>query len=183
MKTKEKARKEYSELHYLLKCPYCGTELVVAHSELKKEFFEPKEYEQEVESFSIIDGKFVSNGKKIEKFMSSSCPEKDVYKNIKCCNCGHTWDEPCLDMYEKRCNPDGRQVAVFELTEEETKAAKEFREQHNHREDFKKENKLAFSTLGQQFTYTITPGGLGSCISIKCNYCGEEKDITDVENW
>jgi ssDNA-binding Zn-finger/Zn-ribbon topoisomerase 1 len=183
MNTREEAEKRYRQQHYLLKCPYCGHELVAAQSEFKKELFEPKETEEEVESFSIVDGKFVKNGKEKRKYMVSSDPEKDIYKGIKCCYCGHVWDELVNGMYEKRCNPDGRQTRVFELDEKETKAAKAFREKHNHNDELIKQGKLAFSTLGQQFTYTITPGGLGSCVTIKCDYCSEEEDITDIENW
>ena len=184
MNTREEAKKQYRQQHYLLKCPYCGTELVVAKSELHEELFEPKEIEDEVESFSFMgDGKIIDNGTVKQKRIVSSDSEKDIYKDIKCCYCGHVWDELVNGMYEKRCNPDGRQVRVFELDEEETKAAKVFREKHNHNDELRKQGKLAFSTLGQQFTYTITPGGLGSCVTIKCNYCGEEEDITDIENW
>ena len=95
MKTRKQAIKEYNDVHYLFKCPYCGEELVVAYSELEKELFEPKEVEQELSSLSIIDGN-VDISKPIQ-----------IYKGIKCCNCGHIWDEPIIGMYEKRCNPDG----------------------------------------------------------------------------
>ena len=69
METREDAEKRYKEPHYLLKCPYCGTELVVSNSELK-----------------MVDY---------------------VYKDIKCCYCGHMWDELCSGIYEKMCDPDG----------------------------------------------------------------------------
>jgi ribosomal protein S27E len=184
MNTREEAEKQYRQQHYLLKCPYCGHELVVAQSELHKELFEPKEIEEEVGSFSIGDnGEFIDNGKIKQKRIVSSDSEKDIYKGIKCCYCGHVWDELCVGMYEKRCNPDGRKTRVFELDEDETKAAKEFREAHKHKEELKAHGKIAFSTLGQQFTYTITPGGLGHYVKIKCNYCGEEKELTNIENW
>ena len=48
----------------------------------------------------------------------------------------------------------------FKLNETETQRAIDFIEKHNHRDEFIKQGKLAFSTLGQQFTYIITPGGL-----------------------
>jgi hypothetical protein len=183
MNTREEAEKQYRQQHYLLKCPYCGHELVIAHSELNKELFEPKEIEEEVGSLSIIDGKFVDNGKVKQKRIVSSNPEKDVYKGIKCCYCGHVWDETVACMYEKRCNPDGRKTRIFELTEAETKAAEEFRQAHRHKDDFEKRGRMAFSTLGMQFTYEITPGGLGNCVTIKCNECGEMKEITDSDCW
>ena len=43
--------------------------------------------------------------------------------------------------------------------------------------------KLVSCTLGQQFTFSITPGGLGPLVIIKCNYCGEVEDITNYDNW
>ena len=185
MNTKESAEEQYRELHYLIKCPYCGNELVIAHSELHKELFEPKEVEMESYEFVHDDKthKITSMKKNIRKEMCSSDPSKDIYKGIKCCYCGCVWDENVADMYDKRCNPDGRKTRIFELTENETKAAAEFRKEHSHKEELEADGKLAFSTLGMQFTYEITPGGLGNGIVIKCNYCGETKDITDIDNW
>jgi len=72
---------------------------------------------------------------------------------------------------------------VFKLNDAESKAAREFIAEHNHKEEFRKEGKLGFTALGQQFTYEITPGGLGLAVSIKCNKCGATKDITDIDSW
>ena len=44
-------------------------------------------------------------------------------------------------------------------------------------------HKSIFSTTGGQYTYLITPAGLGDYISIKCNACGKVKDITNCDNW
>lgn len=71
----------------------------------------------------------------------------------------------------------------FRLDDIESERANAFIEKHNHREDFKRENKIAFSALGHQFTYEITPGGLGNLVSIKCNYCGETEELTNTANW
>lgn len=68
------------------------------------------------------------------------------------------------------------------LTEKEKKAEKEFFITHKNCTQ-EVLNKPFFSTTGGQFTYLITPTGLGDCISIRCNACGEIKDITDSENW
>lgn len=67
---------------------------------------------------------------------------------------------------------------IFKLDEKETKACEEFRKKH----------KVCcpdrpFSTLGMQYSYIITPGGLGSEIEIKCNQCGEIEDVTSTEDW
>ena len=53
-----------------------------------------------------------------------------------------------------------------------------FKNAHSHIED-SEQSKTFLSTMKQQFTYEITPGGLGHCVNIKCNECGETKDITD----
>lgn len=34
-----------------------------------------------------------------------------------------------------------------------------------------------------KFEYIISPGPIGYGISIRCNYCGIEEDITDYESW
>lgn len=33
------------------------------------------------------------------------------------------------------------------------------------------------------FDYIFTPTGIGVGVSIRCNYCGEVKDITDYSEW
>lgn len=70
----------------------------------------------------------------------------------------------------------------FELDNKEVEAANKFFELHKdccH----KILNKPVFSTIGGGFSYIITPTGLGNCISIECNSCGEIKDITNSDNW
>lgn len=180
--TKTQSREEaytlYNQNHFLLKCPYCGAELIVCHSELNVRMFEP--HEEEYEYWVMGDEK---HEKHIGKRMTSSDHSKDVFENIKCCKCGHIWDEPVSGMFDKKCQPDGEQVEVFELNETETKRAKEFIKKHRHAEELDKEHKIGFTALGHQFTYSITSGGFGSLVSIKCNYCGESEDITDIENW
>ena len=71
----------------------------------------------------------------------------------------------------------------FKLDEIESKRAEVFRKKHNHKDDFKKENKIAFTGLGHQFTYVITPGGLGNLVSVRCNYCGKTETLTNTDNW
>ena len=70
----------------------------------------------------------------------------------------------------------------FRLNDKEEESAKEFREEHKNccKEKLSKE---FFSTTGGEFSYIITPTGLGLCTIIRCNSCGEEEDITDIENW
>ena len=34
-----------------------------------------------------------------------------------------------------------------------------------------------------KYTYMFTPTGIGIGVKVRCNYCGEIKDITDYELW
>ena len=177
MKTREQASKELRQPHFLLKCPECGAELVVPQSELIRTLFEPHE-----EEYEYWQGGFGPANKKIGKRLVSSDQSKDYYE-IKCCNCGHVWKHPAHFMWLDRCNPDGRKTATLELEEKETERAKEFMEAHSHQKELKAMGRSTFSAMGHQFTYMITPGGLGSLVSIKCNFCNEVKDITDTDSW
>ncbi len=102
---------------------------------------------------------------------------------FKCCNCGHVNIVNSDDYREHHCDENGKNNIKFELNDVESNNIRKFIERHNHREEFKKLNKLNFSTLGMQFTYHITPGGLGPLIEIECNQCHEKKDVTNTENW
>lgn len=70
----------------------------------------------------------------------------------------------------------------FELDEVETARAREFYENHKNccYDVLGKEN---FSSIGGGFSFTISPTGLGNCVSIRCNSCYETKEITNVDNW
>lgn len=63
----------------------------------------------------------------------------------------------------------------FNLDSTEEQSAKEFMKKH--------ENCYLTSTIGGKFTFIITPTGLGPIVSIRCNVCNEEKDITNCNNW
>ena len=61
-----------------------------------------------------------------------------------------------------------------------------------HKEDLKKINKWKKQQVskdnsnfvtGERWTYSFTPGGLGTIISVKDNILNEEKDFTDFDNW
>lgn len=58
---------------------------------------------------------------------------------------------------------------TFELSEEETLKADEFRKVH-------KDCKGLFS-------YIFTPTGIGFSVEIRCNKCGKILDITDYNTW
>ena len=95
---------------------------------------------------------------------------------VKCPICGHPNTGKNIDL--EPCYQNGKTNIVFELTDNETKAVMEFKNAHRHIKD-PEQSKTFLSAMKQQFTYEITPGELGHCISIKCNECGETKDITD----
>jgi hypothetical protein len=63
----------------------------------------------------------------------------------------------------------------FELNEKETNLAYKFISKH-------KQCKCT-DALCQKYEYRFYPGGLGSCIVIKCLICGEEANITDIDSW
>ena len=64
----------------------------------------------------------------------------------------------------------------FHLNEEEAKLAREFEREHWH----PKVNKGA---IGGHISYTFTPTSLGNSIVMKCNICGQTKNITDYGSW
>lgn len=39
------------------------------------------------------------------------------------------------------------------------------------------------ATIGGKISIIFTPTGLGNAITVRCNVCDEEKEITDVSNW
>jgi hypothetical protein len=67
----------------------------------------------------------------------------------------------------------------FTLDKTEFKHAQKFSETHHKC----KKNLKQSIALGEQFTYLFTITGLGLDIVIKCNYCGKEENITNVDDW
>ena len=39
------------------------------------------------------------------------------------------------------------------------------------------------SAMSEKFQYTFLPGGIGTCVTMKCVICGKEKNITDYDVW
>lgn len=68
----------------------------------------------------------------------------------------------------------------FELSDKQKEKAKEFTEKH-----YEKCGKKAIkATEGSyQFTYMFTPNAFGYLTDVRCNVCGEIKNITDTSNW
>lgn len=158
-------------------CDFCHQEIIMSQDEAEIVLFEPKEIEREYWVMGDPEHK-----KHTEKALESSNPDKDIFK-MKCPYCGHIIELTRKEARERMCSYYGDNNIRFTLDEVETERARKFEEKHNHQDEFKEQGKLAFTTLGQQFTYEIIPGGLGNSIIIKCNYCGECEDITNIDNW
>lgn len=162
-------------------CDYCKNELFMSYNEAELTLFEPKEAEFEAIKFEHVDNVLREKTVKYKEIVSSD-PLKDTY-TFKCPYCGHIFKMTRAELKELECSFYGDNRIRFELDDEESAAAREFMKEHNHKEEFRKQGKMGFSTLGMQFTYEIIPGGLGPLVSIKCNHCGKSKDITNTKNW
>ena len=164
-------------------CDFCHQEIIMSQDEVEIVLFEPKEVEYERYIYEHNElGKVISMKTVKDKELCSSDPDKDIFK-FKCPYCGHIIELTRKEAQERMCSYYGDNNIRFTLDEVETERARKFKEKHNHQAEFKEQGKLAFSTLGQQFTYEIIPGGLGNSIIIKCNHCGEFEDITNIDNW
>jgi len=51
----------------------------------------------------------------------------------------------------------------------------------NHKCEYT-ENTMRVGAIGGRLTYKFTPTGLGCIQKVRCS-CGEEIDLTDLENW
>lgn len=164
-------------------CDFCHHEIIMSQDEVEIVLFEPKEVECEYYKFDSNEQDKVKSKNTIKvKELRSSDPDKDIFK-FKCPYCGHIIVITRKEANERMCTYYGDNNIRFTLDEVETERAIKFQEKHNHQDEFCKQGKLAFSTIGQQFTYEIIPGGLGNSIIIKCNHCGESEDITNIDNW
>lgn len=67
------------------------------------------------------------------------------------------------------------------FTEKEKERIEQFRARHRNCPQYYL-GKAFFSTTGGQYTFIITPTGLGNVVRIKCNVCDTIEDITD-DNW
>lgn len=60
----------------------------------------------------------------------------------------------------------------IKLTDIEVKSFKKFQKKHRK-----------ICNKNTNFSYIITPTGIGTGINIRCNKCMKEKDITDYGSW
>lgn len=184
-------RKLLHKTYYSYECQYCHKILLIDIFDkndgniLERIMFEPKEVETERYEFVFDDNTHEVKSMKTvyDKEIQSSDAMKDTFK-CKCNQCGSIQTLTRKELYD---NPKygyfGDNNIRFELNEVETERAKAFMKKHNHDEEFRAQGKLAFSTIGQQFTYEINPSSIGNFITIKCNHCGESEDITDTDNF
>lgn len=188
MKTTFKEHKDFLQStlykrYYTPTCEHCKNKLFISMDEMNKVLFEPKEIETERIIIELNEETHESKAKTVPyKQIVSSDINKDFYE-FTCPVCGELQKITYEDLIETVCSFYGDNNMRFELDEVETSRAKEFIKEHNHIEEFRKMGKFGFSTLGQQFTYKITPGGLGNNTEIICNHCKEHKGITNIDNW
>ena len=64
----------------------------------------------------------------------------------------------------------------FKLNELENELAEEFMNNHRHPEINK-------GAIGGHMEFIFTPTAIGDACSIRCDICGEEKNITDYDTW
>ena len=92
----------------------------------------------------------------------------------KCPVCGHVNVRKNIDLTP--CYQNGENNIIFELTNEESEKARAFIKEHKH--TILNRPGLPHFKHMDQFTYMITPNGLGGQrMNIKCNECGEGKEI------
>lgn len=66
-------------------------------------------------------------------------------------------------------------MVEFKLYDSEEKKALEFEEKHK--------NCHKTTTIGGGFEYKFIPNAIGTAIFVKCQFCGEEENITDYDLW
>jgi len=66
---------------------------------------------------------------------------------------------------------------IFVLSIEEVTTYREW--EKNHKETCGKTKRLKTNNLA----FIFRPTSLGDCITVKCEWCKEEKDLTDYKSW
>lgn len=67
-------------------------------------------------------------------------------------------------------------MKIFELHDTEETLAAEFIKEHIHPE-------IPKGAIGGHISYIFTPTSIGTGVSIKCELCDTEKNITDYDCW
>ena len=99
--------------------------------------------------------------------------EKDQ-SMYKCPVCGHVNIRKNVDFTP--CYQNGSTSIRFELSSEETTLVNAFKREHDHTSEHAGKFPPYLRSI-QQFTYSLTSYGYGYHIMIKCNECGEYKEI------
>lgn len=68
--------------------------------------------------------------------------------------------------------------SLMNMSEKEYEADQEFRNRH-----WQMHNGGQYKGKANTYQYELTGTGIGTCITIRCPICGEEKDITDIDSW
>jgi len=64
----------------------------------------------------------------------------------------------------------------FKLNEKENELAEKFMQEHRHPEVYK-------GTIGGHISFTFIPTSVADNVSIRCNICNKEENITDYDTW
>lgn len=179
MKTLKQYKEDFKihRIFNVYKCDYCGEEMIgVIDEDFEIEIFEPKTVEKE----------YIST-KDFKRHNMSVVESSDLNKDIisfKCPKCGHIHKMTRKVFFEKQryVNVTGNADHIFVLNEIEAKAAEEFMKDHKNC-CVEKLGKSCYSSTGGQYSYIITPTGLGNVVEIKCNACKDKKDITDSDKF
>lgn len=70
-----------------------------------------------------------------------------------------------------------REPRIFILQDQEQQAADDWRDRHPCRPGAQQSADRA------DFSYTFTPGGIGTVIVIRCLLCEQEENVTDFSCW
>jgi hypothetical protein len=74
---------------------------------------------------------------------------------------------------------------VIHKTERARYTFKMYGKESENADAFAKEHAgcVSRSAMSERFEYTFLPGGIGTCVTMKCIICGKEKNITDYDCW
>lgn len=160
-----------NKMYYVIECPNCHEKFVCEFNDIEHIMYEP--IEKEITYYDC--NTFQPHN---EKILVSSDVNKDKYKFKINCQCGQ--EEVILTRAEyiklKHVNWDGTNNIKFLLDTEETNNAIKFMKKHKKCVE---SNNL---TIGEHFSYNIIQTSIGNMISIKCNICEKEKNITNYKN-
>jgi hypothetical protein len=158
-------------------CPNCQETLLIHDREFKRILFEPVE---KLSNCIVFD----ENRNIIHEpkpYIGSSDYTKDEYE-YTCCNCGEVHRITYQEFSQNIVNYLGNNHIVFELTDDESKKVREFKEQYRSKLGDKWFHRKV-DAMGMEYEYRILPGGLGHLVYVKNTSTGDEICVTDTKNW